>query len=76
MLNRGVVLVVAGIGIGLAGALALTRLLGAVLFQVAPSDPTTYTVVSLFFVAVAVVACLLAAWRAVRVDPMVALQVE
>jgi predicted permease len=65
-----------GIGIGLVVALAATRLLEQMLFQVEPTDPATLIVVSVLFGAVAVVACLLPAWRAVRVDPVAVLQTE
>jgi putative ABC transport system permease protein len=76
MLRNGLLLVAIGIGIGLIGAIAASRLLERMLFQVAPIDPATFVVVSLLFAAVAVVACLLPAWRAVRVDPVTVLQSE
>ncbi|MGD2218507.1 MAG: ABC transporter permease, partial [Gemmatimonadales bacterium] len=76
MLRKGLLLVAIGIGIGLIGALATSRLLEQMLFQVAPTDPTTFAVVSIIFTAVAAVACLLPAWRAVRVDPVAVLQAE
>jgi len=76
VLRHGLTLVTIGIVIGLAGAIATTRLLEQMLFQVAPNDPVTLGAVSLIFAAVAVFACLLPAWRAVRVDPVAVLQAE
>jgi hypothetical protein len=76
MLRNGLLLVAIGIGIGLIGAIGASRLMESMLFQVAPTDPVTFVAVSLLFAAVAVVACLLPAWRAVRVDPVTVLQAE
>ena len=76
VLRRGLTLVTIGMVIGLAGAIATTRLLEQMLFRVAPNDPVTLGAVSLIFAAVAVFACLLPAWRAVRVDPVAVLQAE
>ena len=63
-----------GLAFGLAGALAATRVMAALLFSVAPTDPVTFAVVSTALVATAAVACLVPGRRAVRVDPMVALR--
>jgi putative ABC transport system permease protein len=76
VLRRGIVLVAVGLVLGLLGAWGLTRLIEELLYQVEPTDPLTFVLVSLFFALVAIVACLLPAWRAVRVDPLVALQAE
>jgi len=76
ILKRGIALVVVGLVIGLAGAVAATRLIEDMLYNVEPVDVTTFVLVSLFFAAVAAIACLLPAWRALRVDPMIALQAE
>ena len=76
ILKRGITLVGIGLVIGLAGAFAATRLLQDMLYNVEPFDVTTFILVSLFFAAVATIACLLPAWRALRVDPMIALQAE
>jgi putative ABC transport system permease protein len=76
VLKRGLVLVAVGIALGLVGAFGVTRTLNEVLYQVEPTDPMTFALVSLFFALVAVIACLLPAWRALRVDPLIALQAE
>lgn len=76
VIKRGIALVVLGLAIGIAGAFGITRLMEGLLYDIAPTDPITYALVSLFFAIVAVIACLLPAWRAVRVDPVTALQAE
>jgi predicted permease len=67
---------IAGLAIGLAGALAATRLLGTLLFDVSPSDPVTFAGVCGLLLGVVLVAAYLPARRATRVDPMVALRAE
>ena len=69
-------LVLLGLALGLAGALAASRLLRAVLFGVSPLDPVTFAVVAVLLVVVAFVASAIPARRASRVDPMVALRSE
>jgi hypothetical protein len=59
-----------------AGALALSRLIEGLLFGVTPTDPVTYAAVAALLAGVALLACLVPAWRAIRVDPMVALRHE
>ncbi|MGD2153894.1 MAG: ABC transporter permease, partial [Gemmatimonadales bacterium] len=76
VLKQGIVLVAAGLVLGLLGAWGATKLIEELLYQVEPTDPLTFVSVSVFFGVVAVVACLLPAWRALRVDPLIALQAE
>jgi putative ABC transport system permease protein len=68
--------VLAGVGLGLAGALAGTRLLRGLLFGVGPTDPVTFLVVTAFLLTVALLASYLPARRAARSDPMIALRNE
>ena len=72
----GIKLTAIGLAIGIAMALALTRLISAFLYGVKPSDPLTYAAVALALAAVALLACYIPARRASRVDPMVALHYE
>jgi ABC-type antimicrobial peptide transport system permease subunit len=76
VVSQGMRPVLAGVGLGLAGALAGTRLLRGLLFGVAPTDPTTFLVVTAFLLAVALLASYLPARRAARSDPMIALRNE
>jgi ABC-type antimicrobial peptide transport system permease subunit len=68
--------VVAGIVIGLAGAIGLSRFIESLLFATRPVDVPTLAGVSLLFLTVALAACLVPAWRAASVDPMLALRQE
>ena len=65
-----------GMGLGLAGALAMTRLMSSLLFHVSPTDPPTFTIVTMVLAASGLVAAWLPAARATRVDPMVALRAD
>ena len=76
ILRRGTNLAIAGLAVGFFGALALTRLLKNLLFEVTPNDPATYSTVIVLLVAVALLACALPARRATRVDPIASLRQE
>jgi len=76
VVRQGLVLATAGILVGLAGAFAITRLLTKLLFGVKPTDPLTFVGVTALFAAVAVLASVLPALRATRVDPVIALRCE
>ena len=71
---RAARLVIIGVILGVAGALAATRLLGSLLYDISPGDPITYVVVSGVLISVAAFACWLPAYRAAKVDPMAALR--
>jgi putative ABC transport system permease protein len=76
IVGQGLVLAFLGVGIGFAGALALARLLGSLLFEVKPSDPATYLGVAFALIAAAVIASFIPARRAASIDPNVALRCE
>jgi predicted permease len=76
ILSEGARLAFVGVAIGLAGSLAITRLLAKMLFGVRPSDPLTLAAVTVLLTIVALMACYVPARRASRVDPMVALRYE
>lgn len=76
ILKKGCLLAGLGIAIGLLGALAVTRILAFMLYQVTPLDPVTFTVVPLLLLAVSLLACYVPARRATRIDPMEALRYE
>ena len=74
VLGQGLRLVLLGAGIGLAGAVGVTRYLGSLLFNVRPSDPLIFGSVMLVLVAVAAAACYIPARRATATDPLAALR--
>ena len=76
VIARGAVFTLAGIAAGAGGALALTRFLESLLFEVRPVDPISFFAAAVAIVLIALAACWLPARRAVRVDPVVALRVE
>jgi putative ABC transport system permease protein len=76
VVKQGMSWVGVGILVGLLGAVALTRVMSSLLFEVTPKDPLTFTSVALFLAFVAFVACYIPARRATRVDPLIALRYE
>ena len=76
VLLRGLAMAALGIGLGLAGALVLTRLLASQLFDVSPTDPFIMVTAATTLALVSVAACLVPAVRATKVDPVVALRSE
>jgi predicted permease len=76
ILREGMTLALAGLALGLASAIVLSRFLTRFLYGITPSDPVTYGVAAVLVGGVALAACAIPAWRAARVDPMVALRYE
>jgi putative ABC transport system permease protein len=76
IVGQGLVLALFGVVLGAAGALAMTRLITNLLFDVSPTDASTFILVSGVVTAVALLACYLPARRATKVDPLVALRYE
>jgi ABC-type antimicrobial peptide transport system permease subunit len=74
VMKQGLVLVVVGLALGVAGALALTRLLTALLFSTAPTDVLTFFAVGFVLLSVAAMACFVPARRVTGIDPMLALR--
>ena len=76
VLAQAGLLISAGVVLGMGGALALTRVLRALLYEVTPTDPLTFTAATLALVGVAMTACLSPARRAMTVDPIAVLRRE
>jgi putative ABC transport system permease protein len=76
VVKKGLTLILIGVAIGVAGALALTRVLKSLLYDVTATDPVTFIAVSLLLTAVGLLACYIPARRATKIDPMSALRYE
>jgi putative ABC transport system permease protein len=76
VIGEGVRLVLLGIVIGVGAGIALSRYLASLFFGVNPANPLTYFEVAALMIVIALIACLLPALRAIRVNPMVALRYE
>ena len=76
VLRQGMGITLAGIGVGVVGALALTRVMSTLLYEVQPRDPQTFVVVTTALAATALVACCVPAIKAASVDPAIALRHE
>jgi putative ABC transport system permease protein len=76
VITDGAKLAFLGIAIGVLAALALTRMMATLLFDVKPTDPATFAVVAILLASVGLVACYIPARRATRVDPMVTLRYD
>ena len=76
VVGRGLLLALLGTAFGLAGSLAVTRVLASFLFSIRSTDPLTFAAVALLLICVALIASYFPARRAARVDPMVALRCE
>ena len=76
VLREGLKLVTFGVLLGVAGALALTRVLQSQLFEVSPTDPLTFVLTALILISIGAAACYLPARRATRVDPLKTLRSE
>jgi ABC-type antimicrobial peptide transport system, permease component len=76
ILGQGAKLTLLGVAIGLAAAWGLTRALVTLLFEVSATDPVTFVSISVLLVSIALLACFFPAWRALNVDPVIALRAE
>jgi len=76
VVDEGLILMLAGVSLGLVGALGLSRFISSLLYGVRPQDPVVFTLVPLVLAGVALLASYLPARRAARVDPTVALRYE
>ena len=76
VLGHGARVTIADAALGVAGALALTRVLASLLYEISPTDAVTFVAVTALLVAIALLACYLPARRAMRIDPVIALRAE
>jgi putative ABC transport system permease protein len=76
VIGKAMLMVLTGLALGAVAALALTRVLASLLYDTSPTDPVTWVAAGVVLAAVALLACYFPAWRAMRVDPIVALRHE
>ncbi|HKP35720.1 MAG TPA: ABC transporter permease [Pyrinomonadaceae bacterium] len=76
VVRQAMLLALVGVGIGLVASLMLTRLMKSLLFSVSVTDPTTFLAIAMLMTFIALLACLIPALRATRVDPLIALRYE
>jgi putative ABC transport system permease protein len=76
MLKQGIVLGITGVAVGLVGSFGLTRVIATLLFDVAATDQTTFAAVAFGLFAITFLESYIPAWRATKVDPLVALRYE
>ena len=76
VVRQGMMLALIGVIVGLAGALALTRVMSSLLFGVTERDPITFVAVAALLIVVAFISCFVPAHRATKVDPLVALRYQ
>jgi putative ABC transport system permease protein len=74
VLREGVVLLVVGLALGIAGALSAARVIRGLLFGVAPHDPATFAGVAVMMATIGLVACWIPALRAARIDPAISMR--
>ena len=76
VIGQGMLLTMVGLVLGLAGSVSLTRLLHDLLYETSPTDPVIFVVISLTLACISLLACYIPAWRASKVEPVIALRHE